>query len=131
MRVEAALFVVWASFFALVTVLYWYMSADPTGTTALALTFGLGALIAFYLLVTSRRVHPRPEDKHDGEIEELAGEYGFFSPHSWWPLACAASAAVSFTGLVFGWWLFIIGVGMAALAVNGMVFEYYRGEHAH
>ncbi|HEX6194859.1 MAG TPA: cytochrome c oxidase subunit 4 [Jiangellaceae bacterium] len=131
MRVEAALFVVWAGFFGFVTVLYWFMSEDPTGTTALALTFGLGALVAFYLIVTSRKVYPRPEDKHDGEIEEFAGEYGFFSPYSWWPLACAGSAAVAFTGLVFGWWLFIIGVGMAALAVNGMIFEYYRGDHAH
>lgn len=131
MRVEAGLFIILAAFFGLATPLYWYMSADPTGTTALALTFGLGALVSFYLLVTSRRVYPRPEDKHDGEIEELAGEYGFFSPHSWWPLACASSAAVAFTGLVFGWWLFIIGVGMAAVAVNGMIFEYYRGEHAH
>jgi len=130
-RVEAGLFIILAVFFGLVTPVYWYMSEDPTGTTALVLTFGLAALVSFYLYVTSRKVHPRPEDKHDGEIEELAGEYGFFSPHSWWPLACASSAAVCFTGLVFGWWLFIIGVGIAAIAVNGMVFEYYRGDHAH
>lgn len=131
MRVEAAVFIILAVFFGLITPLYWFVSEDPTGTTALALTFGLGTLVAFYLIVTSRKVYPRPEDKRDGEIEEFAGEYGFFSPHSWWPLACASSAAVAFTGLVFGWWLFIIGVGMATLAVNGMVFEYYRGEHAH
>jgi hypothetical protein len=36
-----------------------------------------------------------------------------------------------FSGLVFGWWLFLIGAGMAVIAVNGMVYEYYRGEHAH
>jgi hypothetical protein len=107
------------------------MSKDPTGTTALTLTFGLGALVSFYLLATSRKVHPRPEDRQDGEIEELTGEYGFFSPYSWWPLACAASAAVVFAGLVFGWWLFIIGAAMAVVTVNGMVYEYYRGEHAH
>lgn len=131
MRVEAVLFSILAVFFAIVTPIYWYMSGDPTGTTALVLTFGLGALIAFFLWVTSRKVYPRAEDRHDGEIEELAGEYGFFSPHSWWPLACASSAAVVFTGLVFGWWLVIIGVALAAIAVNGMIFEYYRGEHAH
>jgi archaellum biogenesis protein FlaJ (TadC family) len=125
------IFVVVAVFFLIVTPIYWIMSKDPTGTTALTLTFGLGALVSFYLLATSRKVHPRPEDKHDGEIEELTGEYGFFSPYSWWPLACAASAAVVFAGLVFGWWLFIIGAAMAVVTVNGMVYEYYRGEHAH
>lgn len=124
-------FVVVAIFFAIATPIYWIMSGDPTGTTMMALTFGLGTLVAFYLLLTSRKVHPRPEDRHDGEISELAGEYGFFSPHSWWPMAGAGAAAVVFLGLVFGWWLFIIGLGMAAIAVLGFVFEYYRGEHAH
>jgi hypothetical protein len=130
-RIEGLIFVVIALFFLIVTPIYWFMSNDPTGTTALTLTFGLGTLVAFYLLITSRKVHPRPEDKHDGEIEELAGEYGFFSPHSWWPLACAGSAAVVFVGLVFGWWLFLIGAAMATIAVLGMVYEYYRGEYAH
>ena len=131
MKVEGMIFVVVAVFFLIVTPIYWFMSKDPTGTTALTLTFGLGALVSFYLLATSRKVHPRPEDKQDGEIEELTGEYGFFSPYSWWPLACAASAAVVFAGLVFGWWLVIIGAAMAVVTVNGMVYEYYRGEHAH
>ena len=131
MKVEGLIFVVVALFFLIVTPIYWFMSEDPTGTTALTLTFGLGALVSFYLLSTSRKVHPRPEDRQDGEIEELSGEYGFFSPYSWWPLACAASAAVVFAGLVFGWWLFLIGAAMAVIAVNGMVYEYYRGEHAH
>lgn len=131
MKVEGMIFVVVAVFFLIVTPVYWFMSEDPTGTTALTLTFGLGALVSFYLLATSRKVHPRPEDRQDGEIEELTGEYGFFSPYSWWPLACAASAAVVFSGLVFGWWLFLIGAAMAVIAVNGMVYEYYRGEHAH
>lgn len=131
MRIEGLIFVVVALFFLIVTPIYWFMSNDPTGTTALTLTFGLGALVSFYLLLTSRKVHPRPEDRQDGEIAELAGEYGFFSPHSWWPLACAGSAAVVFTGLVFGWWLLLIGAAMTVIAVLGMVYEYYRGEYAH
>ena len=43
----------------------------------------------------------------------------------------AVSGAVVFLGLVFGWWLFLIGAAMATIAVLGFVFEYYRGEHAH
>ena len=35
-------------------------------------------------------------------------------------------------GIAIGaWWLFIIGVGLGALALCGWIFEYYRGEHAH
>lgn len=131
MKVEGLVFVVVSVFFLIVTPIYWFMSNDPTGTTMLALTFGLGALVAFFFLYSSRRFHPRPEDKPDGEIEELAGEYGFFSPHSWWPLACAGSVAVVFTGLIFGWWLVLIGVSITVIAVLGMVFEYYRGDYAH
>ena len=131
MRLEGVIFTILTVFFIIVTPIYWYLSHDPTGTTALVLTFGLSALVSFYLLYTSRKVYPRPEDRLDGEIEEMAGEYGFFSPHSWWPLACAGSAAVVVLGLVFAWWLFIIGVALGAMAVVGLIFEYYRGEFAH
>ena len=131
MKTEGYIFVVLAVFFAVVTPVYWYMSYDPTGTTALALSFGLAFLVAFYLLFTARRMTPRPEDRKDGEIEDGAGEYGFFSPHSWWPLACAGAGAIVFLGLVFGGWLFIIGAVFGVIAVLGMVFEYYRGDHAH
>jgi hypothetical protein len=130
-KVEGLVFSVMTVFFLATTPIYWFMSEDPTGTTALTLTFGLSALVSFYLLYTSRKVHPRPEDRKDAEIEEMAGEYGFYSPHSWWPLACAGSAAIVFLGLVFAWWLFIVGVALGTAAVLGMVFEYYRGEFAH
>jgi hypothetical protein len=130
-KVEGLIFGMVAAFFAVVTPIYWFMSYDPTGTVALGLTFGLGAMISLYFFIVSRRIGPRPEDRQDGEIDELAGEYGFFSPHSWWPLAAALAASVVFLGLVFAWFIVIIGVALSAVAVIGMVFEYYRGEHAH
>jgi hypothetical protein len=34
-------------------------------------------------------------------------------------------------GVVIGWWLVIIGGVFGILALQGLVFEYYRGEHAH
>ncbi|TDE13448.1 cytochrome c oxidase subunit 4 [Jiangella asiatica] len=131
MKIEAFIFGIITVFFALVTPVYWFMSEDPTGTTALVLTFGLGAMIAFYFNLVSRRIQPRPEDRADGEVEELAGEYGFYSPHSWWPLAAASAVSVVFLGLVFAWFIFIIGVALAAIAAVGWVFEYYRGQFAH
>jgi uncharacterized membrane protein len=41
-----------------------------------------------------------------------------------------ACAAVVFLGLAVGWWLVIIGMFLASLAVIGWTFEYFRGEHA-
>lgn len=131
MRTSAVIFAIIAFFFFIVTPIYWFASYDPTGTTALVLTFGLGAMITFYFYLLSRRMPNRPEDRLDGEIAEMAGEYGFFSPHSWWPLACAGAAAVVFIGLATAWFIVIIGIALAALAVVGMVFEYYRGDFAH
>ena len=131
MKVEGWLFAAGVLFFTVVAIVYGVLSKEPAGTTALAFTGGLALLVGYYVLFTARRVGQRPEDRNDADIEEAAGEYGFFSPHSWWPLAVAFFAAVTFLGIVYGWWLFIIGVGGAALAVTGMVFEYHRGDPAH
>ena len=68
MRMEGVIFTILTVFFIIVTPIYWYLSHDPTGTTALVLTFGLSALVSFYLLYTSRKVYPRPEDRLEGEI---------------------------------------------------------------
>ena len=39
--------------------------------------------------------------------------------------------AVVVLGIVFGWWLFIAGVGIGIVTLSGFIFEYYRGDHAH
>ena len=93
MKFEGFLFIGCAVFFGAVDIVYWYFSKDPTGTTALALSVGLAFLSGFYLLFTGRRLPPRPEDNPEGEIAEGAGELGFFSPHSWWPLYVGLAAA--------------------------------------
>src|SRR5262245_34067653 len=131
MKVEAWIFGILTLFIVIVTPVYWYMSKDPTGTAALTFTFFLALLVTFYLGVTSRRMEPRPEDRKEGEIVEGAGEVGFFAPYSWWPLWVALTLVVCVLGIVFGWWLFIIGVGLAIVTLSGFIFEYYRGEHAH
>ncbi len=111
--------------------MYWLLSQEPAGTTALILCAGLTALIGYYLLFTERRLQLQPNDDPVGEIDDQAGEYGFYSPHSWWPLPLAAAGALVFLGVVFGWWLSVIGAALGTVALIGFVFEYYRGEHAH
>lgn len=130
MKVEGWLFAAGFIFFSISAVIYGLLAEEPVGTVALAFTAGLAFLIGYYLLFTARRIDPRPEDSLTAEIDEGAGELGFYSPHSWWPLPVAFFAAVSFVGIVFGWWLFIIGAIGGGLSVIGLVFEYYRGEPA-
>lgn len=125
MRVEGFLFAGIAVFLAGTDVVYFLTSHDPTGTTALALATGLGALVGTYLLITAKRMEPRPEDRMDADISEGAGELGFFSPYSWAPLWCAMAAATCFLGIIFGWWLFFIGAAFAVPAIGSMLFEYY------
>ncbi len=127
MKVEGALFGFYAVFFIPVTVIYYYFSDDPTGTTALVLTFGLAAMIGYYLWFTARRMEARPEDRPDAEVSEGSGEIGFFSPHSWWPIALAFSAVMIGYGLIFGAWIGIIGVFLTLVTVSGLLFEYYVG----
>jgi hypothetical protein len=127
MRVEGAIFALIAAFLGAVTLVYWLLSRDPTGTTALGLSAGLAFIIAYYLFFTARRMDLRPEDRDDAEIAEGAGEVGFFPPHSWWPIATAASFATIGLGLIFGRFLAVIGFGFILVSVVGFTFEYYLG----
>ena len=131
MKVEGWLFAIGFFFFSLSAVIYWIFSEEPVGTVALAFTAGLAFLVGYYLLFTARRIDERPEDRPDAEIADGAGELGFYSPHSWWPLPLAFCGAMCFAGIVFGWWLFIIGAIGGALCLIGLVFEYYRGDVVH
>jgi hypothetical protein len=131
MKAETWIFGINSVFFLLVTPAYWFLSYDPTGTAALIMTFLLTTLVTFYLGFHASKMEPRPEDRKEAEIADGAGELGFFPPYSWWPLWCAGTVAVMVLGVVFGWWLFIIGAGLGSIALTGWIFEYYVGEHAH
>jgi hypothetical protein len=130
-KAEAWIFGALTIFCALVTPVYWFMSKDPTGTTALILTFFLVLMIGGYLALIARRIDPRPEDKAEGEIAEGAGELGFFPPQSKWPLFVAMTFCLVILGPVFGWWLMVLGFLFGAYTLTGLVYEYYRGDHAH
>jgi hypothetical protein len=131
LRIEGWLFAGGFFFFSISAVVYGLLSEEPVGTVVLSFSAALAFLVGYYLLFTARRIDSRPEDRRDAEIAEGAGELGFYSPYSWWPLSLAFFAALAFLGVVFGWWLFILGAVGGMLSVVGLVFEYYRGDVAH
>jgi hypothetical protein len=89
---------------------------------------GLGLLIGGYLLFTSTRIEPRPQDLPDAEVADGAGELGHFAPRSYWPFFIAMAAALALLGMIFGWWLTILaGLGLLFSAI-GLVFEQYRNQ---
>ena len=139
MKVETWVFGLTTAFFVLVTPLYWFATSanlpeggDWTGTVALAMTMLLALMVTLYLGFHARKMDARPEDRVDAEIVDGAGELGFFPPYSWWPLWCGLTLALcAFAVAMQAWWLFIIGAGLGFVALTGLVFEYYHGEHAH
>lgn len=139
MHIEARLFEFIAGFFILVAVLYGVLTAifatggeEWAGTTALALTGGLALIVATFFRFVARRIDTRPEDYEGAEISDGAGELGFFSPHSWWPILVALSGSVTAVGIAL-WlpWLITAGVMFILASVAGLVFEYYVGPEKH
>lgn len=130
MKLEGLLFGLATVFFGVVSVVYYYMSGEVIGTTALAVTGCMSFLIGFYMLYAARRVGARPEDRLDGEIDEADPDYGFFSPTSWWPLPVALSSAVIAAGFAFAVWIVLLGVVLLLVSLVGFMFEYYRGAWA-
>ena len=127
MKTSWILFVGLSIFYAIMTVIYWQLGGEAVGVTAIALSGGLALIIGFYLWFTARRLgNVLPEDNLQGEIADSAGELGFYSPHSWWPLPVALSACTLGLGLIIGWWLVLIGVGSLLISVLGLVLQYER-----
>lgn len=141
MKTENRLFfIVMISMFIFAAIYGWvtYINENPAygvpnqvewvGTVALIFSGLLTGMVWLVFWVISRRIDPRPEDRADGEISDVSGEVGFFSPGSYWPLGLALTAVLSGVGVVF-WlpWLMAAGVVAVLFAVGGLTFEYYTG----
>ncbi|MGH3939281.1 MAG: cytochrome c oxidase subunit 4 [Pseudonocardiaceae bacterium] len=132
MKVEARIFEIITVFFFLCAVIYGLWSGgEPTGTVALTLTGGLTLIVGTYFRFVARRVRMRPEDNAEAEISDGAGELGFFSPGSYWPLGMALSASVAAFAMAFAeWWLVAAGLALILITVAGLIFEYHVGPKA-
>ncbi|WP_405493725.1 cytochrome c oxidase subunit 4 [Streptomyces sp. NBC_00096] len=131
MKIQGRMFLWLAAFILIMTVVYGVWSKEPVGTTALALAFGLSAMIGYYLAFTAKRVDEMAQDNLEADVADEAGELGFFSPHSWQPLSLAIGGAFAFMGVIFGWWLMYFSAPLIVVGLWGWVYEYYRGENAN
>ena len=127
MKVEARIFELLTIFFFVVGLIYVIIAQEPAGSAALFLTGGLALIVGTYFRFVARRLEaPRPEDNPAGEISDGAGDVGFFSPGSYWPVGLAAAAALVGISLAFFQvWLLVIALVLLLFAVGGLVFEYH------
>ncbi|MER6025955.1 cytochrome c oxidase subunit 4 [Streptomyces sp. NPDC001851] len=124
MKAEAVLFGGVALFFGGSAALYGVWSGEEAGTVALVVACGMAGLVAFFCLIQYRRRGTRAQDRTEAEVADAAGPVAFFPDESPWPIVTALGFALAATGVVFGLWLFLIGLGVLARGVYGMVFQY-------
>ncbi|MFD7921789.1 cytochrome c oxidase subunit 4 [Streptomyces sp. NPDC059740] len=129
MKIQGKLFIFLSFFVLAMAVIYGVWSKEAAGTTALFMAFGLCIMIGFYLAFTARRIDAGAQDNKDADVADDAGELGFFSPHSWQPLALGIGGSFAFLGIIFGWWLLYFSMPIILVGLFGWVFEYYRGEN--
>ena len=114
-------------FYVIMAVVYYFVGGEAVGITGMTLAACLAGMVGFYVWFTQKRIGAAiPSDNDDAEIADDAGELGFYSPHSWWPLPTALSATAMGLGLIIGWWLTLIALGSLVISIIGMVTEYEK-----
>jgi hypothetical protein len=114
-------------FYVFMTIVYWYVGGEAVGITGMLLAACLAGMVGFYVWFTQKRIGKlMPADNLTAEIADGAGELGFYSPHSWWPLPVALAATALGLGLIIGWWLTIIAATALFFGIIGWVTEYEK-----
>ena len=127
MKASWKLFAFLSVFYVIMTVIYWYLTAEAVGVACMLLSAALAGMVSFYVWFTQKRIGlTLPEDNLTAEIADGAGELGFYSPHSWWPLPVAFCMVLAGLGLIIGWWLTLIAIGGLVISIIGFVTEYEK-----
>jgi hypothetical protein len=128
MKVEARIFEIITIFFFLSAIVYGLWAREPVGIVGLTLTGGLSLIVGTYFRFVARRLETRPEDNPDAEVADGAGDLGFFSPGSYWPIGLAAAAALAGISLAFFQiWMIVLSGVLVVIMVGGLLFEYHLG----
>ncbi len=132
MKVESRIFEIITAFFFLCGIVYAVLAKEAVGVAGLFLTGGLALIIGTYFRFVSRRLEERPEDNPEAEVSDGAGDVGFFSPGSYWPVTLAASTALVGISLAFFYvWALVIAGILLLISVGGLVFEYHLRPSDH
>lgn len=134
MNVIGKLFGLLGIFLIPVGIVYGLMTkfTDWAGFPAILVTALMCLFLSFFLLFTDKKHPDMPYDNVHGDIAEATGDYGFYSPWSWWPLIIGCVCALLVIGLATTqWWVVLLAIPLAILACVGWVYEYNRGDHAH
>lgn len=127
MKANWQLFSSLSIFYVIMTVIYWYVGGEAVGITGMLLAACLAGMVGFYIWFTQKRIGTlMPADNLTAEISDGAGELGFYSPHSWWPLPVALAAVAMGMGLIIGWWLTLIATTALFFGIIGWVTEYEK-----
>ena len=127
MKASWKLFAFLSVFYVIMTTIYWYLTSEAVGVACMLLSAALAGMVSFYVWFTQKRIGTTlPEDNQTAEIADGAGELGFYSPHSWWPLPVAFCMVLAGLGLIIGWWLTLIAIGGLIISIIGFVTEYEK-----
>ncbi|MGV3103429.1 cytochrome c oxidase subunit 4 [Rothia sp. 32237D007AR] len=133
MKLLAKIFGLIGIFLIPVGIVYGFMTqfTEWAGFPAILATAVMCLFLWYFLSFTDKKYPEMPYEDLDGEIADGAGDYGFYSPWSWWPLFIGLACTIVVVGLAIDWWIVLIAIPFAAAAVLGWVYEYSRGDHAH
>ncbi|MBO0848439.1 MAG: cytochrome c oxidase subunit 4 [Pseudonocardia sp.] len=132
MKIESRIFEICTVFFFVCALVYGLLSKEPVGIVGLTLTGGLSLIIGTYFRFVSRRLEGRPEDNPDAEVSDGAGDMGFFSPGSYWPIGVAFAVAMGGVSIAY-WlpWAIVISGVVLLIMVGGLLFEYHLPPPGH
>lgn len=132
MKVESRIFEICTVFFFVCAVVYGFLSHEAVGIVGLTLTGGLSLIIGTYFRFVSRRLEARPEDNPEAEVADGAGDMGFFSPGSYWPIGVAFAVAMAGVSVAY-WlpWAIVISGVVLLIMVGGLLFEYHLPPSGH
>lgn len=102
------------------------------GGVSLILSAVLAFMLGGYLHFTEKRMDIVPEDWEEAEIADGAGEYGFFSPSSIWPLMMSLAILVLGLGIIFmHYWLIALGAILLIYTTTMLNLQYGVPKESH
>ena len=114
-------------------IVYWFLSYEWLGTVCLLL-LGAGPGFAGLILLQEQRQRGGTGESRANALRRLAGippqdppgprdleaeDLGVLPLPTIWPLAAALGFTILFTGLIYGLWLVILGIGLLIYAAWG------------